>query len=70
MNLHFSSTYATSRRRCYAPLRDAESPVYLLFFTTSGAVPDLIRPRGTANGGKPVVKKIDSKNAGDISPLA
>ncbi|KAF9620125.1 hypothetical protein IFM89_010784 [Coptis chinensis] len=45
MNLHFSSTYALEGAAMLR-LRD-ESLVYLLFFTTSGAVQIWIRSRGT-----------------------
>lgn len=69
MNLHFSSTYALQEGRlCSAS--DAESLVYLLYFASDGAVPDLDSVEGAllwreASWSRRVIQQ----KLGDISPV-
>ncbi|KAF9621115.1 hypothetical protein IFM89_016609 [Coptis chinensis] len=69
MNLHFSSTYALQEGRlCSAS--DAESLVYLLFFTTSGAVPDLDSVEGALQWREASwSRRLIQQTLGDISPV-
>ncbi|PIA48678.1 hypothetical protein AQUCO_01400924v1 [Aquilegia coerulea] len=69
MNLHFSSTYALQEGRlCSAS--DAESLVYLLYFTSSGAVPDLDSVEGALQWREASwSRRLIQQKLGDISAV-